>query len=380
MPRLFKGLPIFAQIIPAFFINSSQNTMNKTLFFSLSLLLLFLGKVHSQDRQVQIGCIGFYNFENFFDTLNDPNTKDDDFTPEGEYRYNTPIYLDKIDRLAEVISQIGIDKTPDGLSVFGVAEIENRPSLEDFARHPSIAKRNYKLVHYDSKYNRGMDVALFYNPKYYKVLESQPLFVDLRGDDGKPYYTRDVLWVKGLYLGEELHFLVNHWPSRRGGEERSAPGRAIAARVGRKLIDSLQAANPQAKIILMGDLNDDPVSPSVTEHLRAKGRKKDLKEGDLYNPFWQYYKKGYGTLGYNDAWNLFDQIIISQPLLDKKAGGWYFLEAHIFRKNFLLNDSGRFKGYPKRSFIGNTYNYGYSDHLPTYLYLVREVERKTAAQ
>jgi hypothetical protein len=345
---------------------------------SIFILLLLPFGLLAQEKQVQIGCIGFYNFENYFDTINQPEVNDEDFTPTGANRYTAAVYMDKMNRLAEVISQVCTDETSDGLSLFGVAEVENRKVLEDFAQHPKVKDRNYKVVHFDSKDARGVDVGLFYNPKYFKPIESTPLFVELAGDEGKGYYTRDILWVKGQYLGEELHVFVNHWPSRRGGEERSAPGRKKAASVCRHVIDSLQAINPKVQIIVMGDLNDDPTNESVTEVLRGKGNRKKLQPGDLFNPMHKFYVKGYGTLAHNDAWSLFDQLIISQGLLEKE--GWYFKEAKVFRRSFLLNQNGRFKGYPKRSYLGTEYNYGYSDHLPVYLILMREKQTAGGAQ
>ena len=182
--------------------------------------------------------------------------------------------------------------------------------LNDLIRQPLIAKRNYKIVHYDSKDARGIDVGLLYNPKYFTVEASDKLYVQLPGGSKDAYYTRDILWVRGKLDGETIHVYVNHWPSRSGGEKRSAPGRNAAAQVCKNHIDSIAKLEPNAKVVIMGDLNDDPVNESVAEILGAKPKPTDVNKGGLYNPWTELYKRGTGTLAYQDAWGLFDQIII----------------------------------------------------------------------
>jgi predicted extracellular nuclease len=318
--------------------------------------------------------IGFYNLENFFDTLDDPKIKDEEFLPTGSYHYTSDIYLDKVRHLATVISQIGTEFTADGLAMMGCAEVENEGVLKDLIHDSLLAGRHYAIVHYDSPDERGIDVGLIYNPKYFKPERSAPLFVHLPDENDKPHYTRDVLYVTGKLNGEQVHVFVNHWPSRRGGEEVSAPNRAIAAAVAKHAIDSIEALDANAKIILMGDLNDDPISPSVAKVLNAKGDEHDVQQGDLFNPWADYYKKGIGTLAFNDSWNLFDQIMISSPFLNKSQEGFFFREAKIFSRPWMIQSSGRFKGYPKRTFDYNKYIGGYSDHFPTYIELLKEVK------
>lgn len=343
-------------------------------FLSVSIwLLLLVGcKAHAQEKQYSVSTVGFYNLENLFDTINQPDVNDEEFTPAGANLYTPAVYLDKLSKLEEVLSDIGKDFTPDGLAVFGVAEIENASVLIDLANQPKLKSRNYQYVHYNSPDLRGIDVALIYSPKYFKVLYSQSLNVPLKDADGTPRLTRDVLYVYGLFLGEPMHFFVNHWPSRRGGEEASAPGRALAAQVAKTCIDSIIQDNPSAKVVLMGDLNDDPVSPSVAKVLGAGGNKEKIKKGQLYNPWVSYYKEGIGTLAYNDAWNLFDQIIVSEAFLPIEQKGIFMHKALIYRKEFMIQNSGRYKGYPKRTYDFSVYLGGYSDHFPTYLVLLRE--------
>lgn len=342
------------------------------------LIIFLLGFNYAQSQttgkhQYKVACVGFYNLENLFDTVDDPEKNDDEFLPTGSKQYTEEVYKDKLKNLSLVISQLGVEETPDGMAVLGVCEVENRKVLEDLAVQPLIKDRNYQIVHYESPDLRSIDVALYYNPKYFKELESAPLNVPLQNPDGSYYPTRDILWVYGLFNGEPMHFFVNHWPSRRGGEEKSAPGRALAASIAKAKIDSITAKYPNAKIILMGDLNDDPLSPSVVNVLKSKGNEAELKAGDLYNPWVGYYKKGLGTLAWNDAWNLFDQILISQSFLNKKQKGYFFQKAVIFSRPYLLQKSGRYKGYPFRTYDFNIYMRGYSDHFPVYIVMLKKI-------
>ena len=150
--------------------------------------------------------------------------------------------------------------------------------------------------------------------------------------------------------------------------------RAVAASVSKKVIDSLTAINPSTRVILMGDLNDDPTDASVAKVLGAKGDKKEIKKNGLYNPFVSFYKNGIGTLGYNDSWSLFDQIMISGAMIKENPEHWFFYKAEVFNKEFLKNKFGQYKGYPHRSFDGTNWINGYSDHFPTLVYLIKEAK------
>jgi hypothetical protein len=339
----------------------------------LLLLCFFLIPLFSSAQQsFQVSCVGFYNLENLFDTINQADVNDEDFTPAGANNYTPQVYQDKLHRLATVLSQIATEVTPDGLAMFGSAEVENRSVLEDLAAQPELKSRNYKIIHYNSPDERGIDVCLFYNPKYFRPLSSESLRVPLVSKEGAARPTRDVLHACGILAGDTVHVYVNHWPSRRGGEEASAPGRALAAGVAKANMDSIASKNPGAKFILMGDLNDDPVSPSVAKVLGAKGKAEDVKPGGLFNPWVDFYKKGIGTLAYNDSWNLFDQIVISEPFLNKDQSGLFFMKASIYKKDFMIQHSGRYRGYPLRTYNGNRYVGGYSDHFPVYIVLLKK--------
>ncbi|MBN8834031.1 MAG: endonuclease [Niastella sp. SCN 39-18] len=338
------------------------------------LLVACCYSLSAQKASFKVSIIGFYNLENLYDTINDPFKNDEEFLPNSERNYNSRVYFDKLDRLSDVISQIGTDINPDGVALLGVAEIENDTVLTDLVHRPKLKYRNLKFVHYNSPDARGVDVGLIYNPKYFKPIFSAPLFVQLPGGSKDAYYTRDVLYVKGILDGDTIHVFVNHWPSRSGGEERSAPARAAAAAVAKARIDSLMAINPLTKVVLMGDLNDDPVSPSLTKVIAAKDKIKKVEPGEMYNPWVEMYKKGIGTLAYQDAWGLFDQILVSYGWLNKEQTGYFYQKASIFNRDFLVQKTGKYRGYSKRTWDGITYNYGYSDHFPTYIMFLKKVE------
>lgn len=340
-------------------------------------LLIFLSSaaLHAQKPRTagadyKIAAIGFYNVENLFDTLDSPATNDIDFTPGGRLQWNTEKYRSKQKNLATVISQLGTESTPDGLAILGVAEIENREVLEDLVKQPDLKGRDYRVVHFDSPDERGIDCGLLYQPKYFTLIHARPVPVPLQQDTVVDY-TRDILYVAGTFDGEPLHLMVGHWPSRRGGESGSAWMRAKAAAVCKTLSDSILTADPNAKIVIMGDLNDDPTSESLVKVLQAKKSTKGLKTGDLYNPMYDQYKNGNGTMAYRDAWSLFDQMIVSQPFVNKKAGGWQLYKAVVFRRPWLLQTEGAFRGYPFRTYVGDIFINGYSDHLPVYLFMLK---------
>ncbi|MDI9574447.1 MAG: endonuclease/exonuclease/phosphatase family protein [Bacteroidota bacterium] len=345
--------------------------MRKSFFVSQAFIsFLFIGIITLQAQQTQgkkkAVCIAFYNTENLFDTIDDPLTDDKEFLPDGANQWNTSKYMEKLNHLAEVISQIGDDYVKGGPTVLGLSEIENRRVLEDLVKMPELSKQGYAIIHFDSPDNRGVDVALIYKYHVFKVSSARA--VPLHIPDMPNFKTRDQLVVSGMIEGEMLHFIVNHWPSRFHGPEY----RAAAASLTRHLVDSLQNLYPQAKVIIMGDLNDDPTDPSVLTVLNAKGDKREVQPGDLYNPMWKLFKNGVGSLAYRDNWNLFDQIILTYPLINQENNGFKFYTARVFNKKFLFNKEGQYKGYPFRTFAGGAYQGGYSDHLPVYIILIKE--------
>ena len=324
-------------------------------------------------KNYKVASIGFYNLENFYDTVDDTTKNDNDFLPNGLRLYNDSTFRDKCHHLAEAISKCAVETSPDGLSLFGVAEIENRYVLEELAKEPAIASRNYKVVHYDSPDRRGVDVGLMYNPKYFTPLYSRPINVSriYNGDANRA--TRDILYVMGTLDGDTIHVMVNHWPSRVGGEAASAPLREGVAKICKTLADSILSINIKSKIFIMGDLNDDPSNESCSKYIGAKKKKEEVFPGGFYNPMWKYYDNGIGTMAYQDAWGLFDQIMISHGTLDKSSKGYHYFKTRIFNESFLTSKVGRYKGYPHRTYTGDTYDAGYSDHFPVYMFLVKEI-------
>ena len=245
--------------------------------------------------------------------------------------------------------------------------------MEDLVKQKAIADKNYKIVHHEGPDRRGIDCALLYDPLHFQVTSSKSVRLIIPNKDN--FFTRDQLVVSGKMFGEKIHFIVIHWPSRRGGEAKSRSKRIEAAKLSKSIIDSLTVVDPNAKVILMGDFNDDPISPSIKDFLNAKMDANSVNSGELYNTMGMHYKKGIGTLAYRDQWNLFDQFIVTSSLLDQKKNynDLTFYRSVIFNKPFLKNKKGNFKGYPFRTYVGSTFMGGYSDHFPVYLFLVKKV-------
>ena len=343
---------------------------SKTLI--LSLTFLFICQLVDAQQRAQVAAVGFYNFENLFDTENDPGIADEEFTPNGRNRWTSARYQSKLQQLEQVVSELGTELTPDGLALLGVAEVENRQVLADFSQQAKVRNRHYRIIHYDSPDRRGIDVALLYNPKYFTPLYSRAVPAELFESNGDTVFTRDILYVSGLLLQDTLHLLVNHWPSRRGGQKASEPRRMAMARKNKQISDSLRARDPNANILVMGDLNDDPVNRSVKKVLEATNRPDQVDPKGFFNPMYDLFKQGIGTLAYRDAWSLFDQILISPGLLSGGDGLWYY-SMKIFNPPYLQQQTGPFQGYPLRTYGGGTYLGGYSDHFPVYVYLVRKM-------
>ncbi len=345
----------------------------KKLFFIIILFSTYAGSC--QDAMFDIRTIAFYNVENLFDTINDPKKFDDDRTPNGKDKYTSHIYWDKIDKLSRVLSEIGSEKSGSSPAIIGVCEVENLAVLKDLVASEKLRDKQYGIVHYDSPDERGIDVALLYQRKYFKPLSHKTHKLLLFKENGSRDYTRDQLVVSGLLDDDLIHIIVNHWPSRSGGEAKSRPFRMAAAKLNKKIIDSLQSVHNEAKVITMGDFNDDPDSPSIKKVLNAKERKTfAIKTTDLYNPMANMHRRGMNTLAYRDQLNLFDQIIVSQPLLETVYNSYRFYKAGIYNKKYLITEKGPFKNYPFRSYQYSKYQGGYSDHFPVYIYLIKETE------
>ena len=350
--------------------------MKNLKFWVLTLIITSFFNVNAQEKKkFKIHTVAFYNLENLFDTIND-TTKNDEASPIMEMKGDIEtVYKKKVRNMARVISDIGADVTNNSPVIIGVSEVENRSVMEDVINDPLLLDKDYGIVHYDSPDRRGIDVGLFYQKKLFTPLYTSNHELVIFDDDTRErIYTRDQLLVSGKLEDEMVHVIVNHWPSRRGGEARSRPKRVAAAKLNKKIIDSLQTIDPYAKIFIMGDLNDDPTNASVKDVLKAEKDKEDVGLKGIYNPMESFFKMGLGSNAYRDSWSLFDQIMITQPLLEKDYSSFRFYKAGIFNKNYLVNKKGRWKGYPLRSYADGGFTDGFSDHFPVYIYLIKEVK------
>ncbi len=350
------------------------NPLQMKLFFFYSLVISCYFGISQTTTEYQLRTIGFYNLENLFDTKNDTLIYDDDRTPEGKDTWTQERYEHKLGQLSTVISQIGMDVSKTPPDVIGVCEVENKQVLEDLVNHQNLRKYDYGIVHFDSPDERGIDVALLYRTSVFIPMSFDSRRLLLSKDDGFRDYTRDQLVVEGILDNEKIYFIVNHWPSRSGGEARSRPFRLAAAKLNKRIIDSIQRHNSLAKIISMGDFNDDPIDPSFKRILDIKGKKKQLDSMSLFGPMEKLFRKGEGSLAYRDKWNLFDQMYMTANLINKEKETYTFWKAGIFAPNYIIDTKGKYKGYPLRTYAGGSYIGGYSDHFPVYVYLVRETD------
>lgn len=335
------------------------------------IFLAFLPVVVFSQTQ-KAACVAFYNVENLFDTIDGPND-DAEFLPNGSFAWGSIKYKNKLENLSKVISQIG--DSPDGKIVFngptflGVSEIENRTVLEDLVNMPLLKDQKYEIVHFDSPDKRGVDVGFLYKGDRFTLLSAKPhLLLDPEQPDRR---TRDQLLVSGIFDGDTLHFIVNHWPSRFAVSEK----RVQAAKLCRSIVDSILNVNVNAKIFVMGDFNDSPVDPSLNwlVHKSEKKKQKDESVIKLHNEGLVWHKKGIGTLAHGDLWQVFDMIIVSPGVMNDTVGFKYFA-SYIFDRSWLhQQEDGKYKGYPLRTHAGGNYLNGYSDHLPVYMYITKTV-------
>ena len=356
-------------------------------------LICFISLCNAQPKKYNIHTIAFYNFENLFDTINNPLTNDDEWTPTGFQHWDSKKYFKKLHNLAQVLAEIGTAENANGPTLIACSEIENRSVLEDLVKQPLISNKDYGIIHYDSPDKRGIDVALLYQKKYFKPTSytNIPLIIYNKETKNKlkttqkenleeepestlinhRIFTRDQLLVTGFLENQEIHIIVNHWPSRSGGEKKSSPLREAAGALNRKIIDSLQKINPNAKIITLGDLNDSPFNNSVKKMLNTKAKKTEVPLLGIFNPFEEMASKGLGTIAFRDTWDIFDQIMVTQSLIQNDFKQFQFWKAGIYNQPFLIQTTGPYKGYPKRH---SATEIGYSDHFPVYIYLIKETK------
>ena len=346
----------------------------KKCFVFLALMLLFgLSATTAQERKYALYGVGFYNLENLFDTCHDAGKNDYQYLPDGQLKWTGLKYSHKLKNMARVLSEMGTDKIPVGCAAIGVSEVENAKCLQDLCDQEPLKARNFQFVHIEGPDRRGVDCGLLYNPKFFKVRDAKLVpYVYVKPEDSLRA-TRGFLTVSGTLAGEHVTIIVNHLPSRFSESfYREEGGRQI-----RLVKDSLLRDDPDVKIIVMGDMNDDPQDKSMAEALGAKRRMKDVEDDGLWNPWWDVLAQGTGTLMYDGQWNLFDQIIVSRSLCDVKGKKDYsslkVWNYQVFSRDYLFQKEGRFKGNTLRTHAGGAWLDGYSDHLPTVVYLIKEL-------
>lgn len=303
----------------------------------------------------------------------------DDFTANSPKRWGMAYYNQKLANEAKVISELGRQYTNDNPAICGLIEVENRQVIEDLIKQPALAKSNYGIVHYNSYDARGIDIAIIYQKNRFVLEKSYTKEIKIYNDEGRREYTRDVLVAIGYLDGEKTAVFMNHWPSRRGGEAASQPKRNAAATVLKNEMDKISSENPGIKLFAMGDYNDDPVSPSLKKYLGAVGSPEELSEKTpYYNLMYRLYKAGVASLAYRDSGNLFDQIIVSKNLYSKErlTPTYTIYKAEIYAPSYLINKQGQWKGYPFRSWDGDRFTGGYSDHFPAVSVVQKEYNRK----
>lgn len=313
--------------------------------------------LNSSDHTPSKASVAFYNLENLFDTEDDPDTLDDDFTPSGYKNWNPKRYKNKLRKLSSVIAKIGATETQGPPSLVGVAEVENLQVLQALTETKTLAPYKYGVVHYDSPDERGIDVGLLYRKEHFTVSKSKTINVYVENDPGVRDYTRDILYVEGIFLGHHIHILVNHWPSRRQGADESEYKRIAVAERCREIMGQIEKRDPDARIIIMGDFNDGPHSESVKNH---------LVQHDFYNPMVFLSTRYEGSLNHMFEWYLFDQIILSTNFMRLHRNPLRYDESKIYNDISLTEFKGKFKGNPFRTYAGKRYLGGYSDHFPVY--------------
>ncbi|MBC8320351.1 MAG: endonuclease/exonuclease/phosphatase family protein [Bacteroidetes bacterium] len=302
----------------------------------------------------------FYNVENLFDTIDDLNISDEGYLPNSKVAWNTERYNLKLNNMSKVMKSIDPAGFP---ALFGICEVENISVVEDLINHPNLAGAGYKAIHKDSPDERGIDVALLYNPEIFKPVGTR--FIVPEFPDNPELKTRDILYFKGVVnKNDTLHVFINHWVSRWGGQKETEPHRIQIAKVIKNITDSILNNELNANIIIAGDLNDNPSDTSIYKVLEAL-EISDIPGGkSLYNLSLKQFKNGFGSLYYK-SWDMFDQIIVSTSLITGKNGlKVSSTEQVVFKEDWMLYQPKGGPVRPSRTASGSNYYGGYSDHLP----------------
>lgn len=339
----------------------------KNISLLLVILLLHCRGLNSQPPAKIDLKVVFYNVENFYDWENDSSVNDEEFLPEGSRRWTKYRFEEKAVHLFQVFAAIGEKDFPD---IIGMAEVENAFVLDYLCHKTPMKKIPMGMVHRDSPDPRGIDACMLYRMDKLKLLRSE--FIHIKQKNGQLFQTRDIVYASFETRDKDvLHVFVNHWPSRRGGEMETQEKRNLVAGTLRSKVDSLFKADFASKIVIIGDFNDEPFNKSITKVLKTQTPGANINGTSLYNLSTTFYKNyRTGTLKFKGNWSIFDQIIISGALMEKKNLYTYQNCAGVFNQSFLLSEDKSHMGYmPWRTYNGLTYSGGYSDHLPVYLNL-----------
>ncbi|MFV0531361.1 MAG: endonuclease [Flavobacteriales bacterium] len=310
--------------------------------------------------------IGFYNLENLFDIIDDPETMDDDFTPDSSKKWTQKRYENKLHKLAKAIKLLGDEDSLEPPVMLGVAEVENKKVLNDLIKKTELKAFQYGIVHFDSPDERGIDVGFIYRKKNFMVLHKESHSVYLEDEKGIQDTTRDILHVNGLLDSELIDILITHWPSKRNEDINEQKRLKVADKV-RAIIECIFKREPGGNIIVMGDFNDNPDGKSLKK-LKIKSDFYNVQREELFNPMIELAKEGKGTLTHKNQWSLFDQILLSKALISGKRN-FKFKKVAIFNPRLLQEWEKPYQGEPFRTYVGKKYLGGYSDHFPVYIVL-----------
>ena len=349
--------------------------MKRTLLLFAVLLTISIS-ANAQEKKFLAYGIGFYNLENLFDITHDEGKNDQEFLPDGGNKWGELKYSHKLRNMARALADMGTDRLPGiGCAAIGVSEVENAHCLSDLCEQEPLKARNFKFVHIEGPDKRGVDCALLYNPALFTVRSAKhvPYVYEKKKDIEEDRQTRGFLTVSGTLAGEHVTIIVNHLPSRFSGSYY----RELGAKQLNALKEELLAEDPNCKIFIMGDMNDDPTNKSMKKILKGKPEIKKVGDDDMYNPWYNILvKEGKGTLMYNGAWNLFDQILMTPNVLNRDGVKDYstlkFFDKQVCRMPYLFQQEGKYKGSPLRTHAGGVWLDGYSDHLPVVVYLAKE--------
>ena len=352
------------------------------------LLLLFLGSASLPvEGRKKDHVIGFYNVENLFDTAHDEGKNDNDYLPEGRYSWTQDKYESKLSNIATVIRDMK-ERNKVWHTVLGLAEVENDRVLEDLVARPEIASAKFSFIHFEGPDRRGIDVAMLYRPDRFTLLEAKPIPFDFESvidfeyspEEQYAFRTREVLMARGLIDGEMFAIYVAHTPSRVGAKGGDLRGRSCE--IIRKDAEALMMKYPGIKVVVMGDMNDNPGDESQVRYLHARETIEETGPRDFFSPFISMHKAGLGTEEYRGEWNIFDIIEVNRALCDAPKGslvitpsgedGFY---GNIFTMPYMIQDNGQYAGTPKRTFSGGQFIDGYSDHYPTYIIISRKRDK-----